>query len=94
MAKNKTKRFTDIEIKNLKLSPEKRYLVMESGGLGIRVKNEKTFVWRYFFDGRDRWFTIGNYLRVEASVTRCLPHRSVRAELPHTVPQLQLFLPS
>jgi len=43
---------------------------MESGGLGIRVKNEKTFVWRYFFDGRDRWFTIGNYPMVSLSKAR------------------------
>jgi integrase len=70
MTKNTAKRFTDIKIRNLKLSPEKRYLVMESGGLGIRVKKKKTFVWRYYFDGRDRWFTIGNYPAISLSEAR------------------------
>lgn len=70
MTKNTAKRFTDIKIRNLKLNPEKRYLVMESGGLGIRVKKEKTFVWRYYFDGRDRWFTIGNYPAISLSEAR------------------------
>lgn len=61
MPKTQNKRFTDLTVKNLKQEPGKRYLVMESGGLGIRVSNEKTFVWRYFFDGKDRWYTIGDY---------------------------------
>jgi integrase len=70
MTKNTAKRFTDIAIKNLKPSPEKRYLVMESGGMGLRVGTEKTFVWRYYFDGRDRWFTIGNYPAISLSEAR------------------------
>ncbi|MBU3951649.1 MAG: integrase arm-type DNA-binding domain-containing protein [Proteobacteria bacterium] len=61
MSKIIDKRFTDLEIKKLKLSPDKRYLIMESGGLGIRISNEKTFVWRYNFEGKGRWYTIGIY---------------------------------
>jgi integrase len=78
------KRFTDFEIKKLKLSPGKRYLVMESGGLGIRISNEKTFVWRYNFEGKGRWYTIGIYptfslsdARAEAEKQRTLLKKGI-----------------
>jgi len=61
MPKGQYKRFSDLTVKSLKNEPGKRYLVMESGGLGIRVSKERTFVWRYFFNGKDRWYTIGDY---------------------------------
>ena len=64
------KRFTDIQIKNMKLSPEKRVIVSEPGGLYLRIQNKKTFYWRYFFEGRDRWFTIGDYPYISLSEAR------------------------
>jgi integrase len=66
----KNTRFTDLSIKQLKQIPGKRYSRMEPGGIGVRVGTEKVFVWRYSFEGRDRWLTLGTYPAMSLSEAR------------------------
>jgi len=55
--------FTDTKVKALKPGPV-NYAVwdLETHGLGVQVTpgGAKTFVWKYSFNGRQRWMTIGN----------------------------------
>lgn len=56
--------FTDRAIRHLEPA-EARRVVWARGlpGLGIRVspKGKKSFIYKYGFDGRDRWLTLGEY---------------------------------
>lgn len=54
----------------MKQEPDKRYLKMEPGGLGIRVGTEKVFVWRYYFEGQGRWLTLGTYPTISLTNAR------------------------
>jgi integrase len=73
MAKSKDKAneyFTDFTLKSLKPIPGKRYVKMEPGGLAVRVGTERTFMFRYHFEGRDRWMTLGVYPAMSLSEAR------------------------
>jgi integrase len=60
--KNGKKKLTDFQIKNLK-AKEKRYTEWGERGLGVRVtpNGVKTFIFKYRFDGKVRWMTLGTY---------------------------------
>jgi integrase len=73
MTKSKDKakeHFTDFTLKSLKPIPGKRYVKMEPGGLAVRVGTEKNFMFRYHFEGRDRWMTLGVYPAMSLSEAR------------------------
>ena len=58
--------FTDLILQKLKPSPKKRIEKWDSGqggqkGLGIRVGQKKVFFVKYFFEGRKKRMTIGEY---------------------------------
>jgi integrase len=57
-------KLTDVQVRNLK-AKEKRYIVWEAGrsGFGVRVtpNGTKTFVYKYRFQGKVQWLTIGTY---------------------------------
>jgi integrase len=68
--------FSDREIKNLKAG-EKRYTKMEetsygNGTLGIRVSpnGNKAFILRYFFRGKDKLLTLGQYPKITLAEAR------------------------
>jgi integrase len=56
------KRLTDFQIRNLK-AEGKRYTAWGERGLGVRVtpNGVKTFIFKYRFDGKGRWMTLGTY---------------------------------
>jgi integrase len=56
------KRLTDLTVKNLR-AKDKRYTEWGERGLGVRVtpKGVKTFIFKYRFDGKVRWMTLGTY---------------------------------
>ncbi len=58
-------KFTDMFLRNLKPRAQ-RYLVWENHGLGVRVspKGRKSFVYSYRFEGKARFLTLGDYLRM------------------------------
>lgn len=60
--KNGKKKLTDFQIKNLK-AKDKRYTEWGDRGLGVRVtpNGVKTFIFKYRFDGKVRWMTLGTY---------------------------------
>ncbi len=60
--KNGKKKLTDFQIKNLK-GKDKRYTEWGERGLGVRVtpNGVKTFIFKYRFDGKVRWMTLGTY---------------------------------
>jgi integrase len=60
--KNGKKKLTDFQIKNLK-AQDKRYTEWGERGLGVRVtpNGVKTFIFKYRFDGKVRWMTLGTY---------------------------------
>jgi integrase len=60
--KNGKKKLTDFQIKNLK-AKDKRYTEWGERGLGVRVtpNGVKTFIFKFRFDGKVRWMTLGTY---------------------------------
>jgi integrase len=60
--KNGKKKLTDFQIKNLKAT-DKRYTEWGERGFGVRVtpNGVKTFIFKYRFDGKVRWMTLGTY---------------------------------
>jgi integrase len=60
--KNGKKKLTDFQIKNLK-AQDKRYTEWGERGFGVRVtpNGVKTFIFKYRFDGKVRWMTLGTY---------------------------------
>jgi integrase len=60
--KNGKKKLTDFQIKNLK-AKDKRYTEWGERGLGVRVtpNGVKTFIFKYRFDGKVTWMTLGTY---------------------------------
>ncbi|MCX5888447.1 MAG: integrase arm-type DNA-binding domain-containing protein [Deltaproteobacteria bacterium] len=60
--KNGKKKLTDFQIKNLK-AKDKRYTEWGERGFGVRVtpNGVKTFIFKYRFDGKVRWMTLGIY---------------------------------
>jgi integrase len=56
------KKLTDFQIKNLK-AKDKRYTEWGDRGFGVRVTPNgiKTFIFKYRFDGKVRWMTLGTY---------------------------------
>jgi integrase len=60
------KRLTDFQIKNLK-AEDKRYTAWGERGLGVRVTPNgiKTFIFKYRFDGKVRWMTLGTYPKMK-----------------------------
>jgi hypothetical protein len=60
--KNGKKKLTDFQIKNLK-AKDKRYTEWGERGFGVRVtpNGVKTFIFKYRFDGKVRWMTLGTY---------------------------------
>jgi integrase len=58
--------FTDLILQRLKPNPDNRIEKWDSGqggqkGLGIRVGKKKVFFFKYFFEGRKKRMTIGEY---------------------------------
>lgn len=55
-------KFTHNKIQGL-LPKEKRYLVNEGNGFCLRIspQGKKTWFYRYKFNGRDKWLTIGHF---------------------------------
>ena len=60
--RNGKKKLTDFQIKNLK-AQDKRYTEWGDRGFGVRVtpNGVKTFIFKYRFDGKVRWMTLGTY---------------------------------
>jgi len=60
--KNGKKKLTDFQIKNLK-AKDKRYTEWGERGFGVRItpKGVKTFIFKYRFDSKVRWMTLGTY---------------------------------
>ena len=60
--KDVKKKLTDFTIKNLK-AKDKRYTEWGERGFGLRVtpNGVKTFVFKYRFNGKVRWMTLGTY---------------------------------
>ncbi|MBM4287112.1 MAG: DUF4102 domain-containing protein [Deltaproteobacteria bacterium] len=60
--KDGKKKLTDFTIKNLK-ARDKRYTAWGERGFGLRVTPNgiKTFVFKYRFNGKVRWMTLGTY---------------------------------
>ena len=60
--KNRKKKLTDFQIKNLK-AQDKRFTEWGERGFGVRVtpNGVKTFIFKYRFDGKVRWMTLGTY---------------------------------
>ena len=60
--RNGKKKLTDFQIKNMK-ALDKRYTEWGDRGFGVRVtpNGVKTFIFKYRFDGKVRWMTLGTY---------------------------------
>ena len=60
--KNGKKKLTDFQIKNLR-GKDKRYTEWGERGLGVRVtpNGKKVFIFKYRFDSKVRWMTLGSY---------------------------------
>ncbi len=63
--KDGKKKLTDFQIRNLK-AQDKRYTEWGDRGFGVRVtaNGVKTFIFKYRFDGKVRWMTLGTYPKV------------------------------
>ncbi|MCP3876041.1 MAG: transposase [Desulfobacteraceae bacterium] len=69
-------------------APNRRFLALNNIKDGIMRKNNINAKLTDFEIERNKCISKLRYIvQVEASVTRRSPHRSVRAEFPHTVPR-------